>query len=686
MIPKMFNQGRLFFLGIISVVFFWQSFGISRLNAQPSTEISILKEEQEALRAAADFAQDSVVQVETFGGREVVDDAAVASGPSSGTVVDPEGWIITSMFQFRGEPASITVLTANGNRHSAKLVARDYARELALLKIDSNEPLRAVKNSPRSNWEIGQWTIALGKTFDVAVASRSVGILSAIDRIFGRAIQTDCKISPHNYGGPLVDLQGRTLGILAPIDPGIATEGEVQQWYDSGIGFAVPLDDIQARLPRLKKGEDIYPGKAGIRPELNDDFRGPVILAGVAPGTPAAKAGLKSGDQLLKINDVEIRWPNHIRHALGPIDAGQTVRMTVSRGGKEMTVECGLVKELPVYRLAFVGVAIDAAFQGKGVKVKGVLEDGPAGKAGIKPGQIITQVGKELIVDANSFDQAIAFLDYREPTTIEVGDLNEGTLEAQDVKSITVKLDTWPDEIDKAALVNLNENDAKQEDAKASKPKSEKQDDPEVATGVQSLSMGDVKNQAFVFVPPNYQKGLPHGLLVVLPEPGKVDRKTWVDRWETFARQHHWLVAVLGSANPEAWTREEVELLKRCMQEIRTKYSVDPRRIVIGGVGSGATPATVGALQNKRMVRGLWIANGGIPRGLRMPQAEPMESPSLLLQGDNPGFKLFSESLRKLGYRAVVTDEAWNLNMVVDKLIKGGLNQEQSYLASLDWF
>ncbi len=295
---------------------------------------------------------------------------AVAAGPSSGTVVDSEGWIITSLFQLRGDPASITVLLADGQRKAARLVARDRARELALLKIDVDSPLIAAVVSPRSEWKIGQWTIALGKTFDLVTASRSVGVLSAVDRIFGRAIQTDCKISPHNYGGPLIDLHGRTMGILAPIDPGIATEGEVQQWYDSGIGFAIPLEDILQRLPKMKEGEDIFPGKAGIRPTLNDDFRGPVVLAGVAPGTPAAKAGLKADDKLLKIGSTDIRWPNHMRHALGGIDAGEAVRMTVLRGEKTIEVDCRLAKELPVYRMPYLGILPDPTFAGPGVRVR----------------------------------------------------------------------------------------------------------------------------------------------------------------------------------------------------------------------------------------------------------------------------------------------------------------------------
>ncbi|MFN9913964.1 MAG: S1C family serine protease, partial [Pirellulaceae bacterium] len=175
-----------------------------------------------------------------------------------GTVVAEDGWIITSLFQFRGEPAAITVILPNGTRKAAKLVARDYARALALLKVEVDEKLIPAKPSPRQRWQIGQWTVALGKTFDLSVASRSIGILSAIDRIFGRAIQTDCKVSPHNYGGPLIDIEGRVMGILAPIDPGIATEGEVQQWYDSGIGFAIPLEDVLQRLPKFIQGLDIH--------------------------------------------------------------------------------------------------------------------------------------------------------------------------------------------------------------------------------------------------------------------------------------------------------------------------------------------------------------------------------------------------------------------------------------------
>ncbi len=116
---------------------------------------------------------------------------------------------------------------------------------------------------------------------------------------------------------------------------------------------------------------------------------------------------------------------------------------------------------------------------------------------------------------------------------------------------------------------------------------------------------------------------------------------------------------------------EEIELLKRCMQEIRTTYNVDPEGLSSEGSAPDRRQPWWGS-SDKRMVRGLWIANGGVPRGLRMPQAEPMESISFLLQGDNASYKTFSESLIKIGYRVLVDPEPWSLEAKGDKSIKNG--------------
>jgi len=664
-------------------LFFCVFFVATRLVAAEPDPDDVLQLEQDALGAAAEFAQRSVVQIETFGGRDFVGDTAVAAGPSSGTVVKADGWIITSLFQFRGDPASITVMLPDGRRKAAKLVARDHARELALLKIDTDEPLVPAEPSPRSSWQIGQWTIALGKTFDIVTASRSIGILSATDRIFGRAIQTDCKISPHNYGGPLLDIQGRTMGVLAPIDPGIATEGEVQQWYDAGVGFAIPLDDILKRLPKLMKGEDIYPGKAGVRPALKDDFRGPVVLAGVAPGTPAAKAGLKAGDTLLKIDSTEIRWPNHVRHAFGSVDAGDTVKMTVERNGETKSYDCQLVQELPVYRAPYLGILPDPSFEGPGVRIRAIAPDSPASKVSLKPGQIIRKIGKEDVQSIEDLERQIAFIDYREPASLGVSDLSEVDLRKknnkkdkeskvdEEIEMIEVEFSPWPNEIPKDSA----------SEALAFAVSPEVKD--KLTTGVVSLLMGDVKNQAFAFVPPTYHPSTAHGLLLVVPDPGKIERKTWVDRWEQFCRDQRFIMAVVSSADPEAWSMEELEIIRRSMQQIRTDYKIDPRRIVVGGVGAGSGPAVVLALQDRGKFRGLWLAGGNILRGLRMQQVEPMESLAILLQGENAAYASFATKIEKLGYRVSLSTEKFEILGAATGI--SVQQQAQSFFASLEW-
>ena len=100
---------------------------------------------------------------------------------------------------------------------------------------------------------VGLSPMMVSWAFANPITANSVGIISAVGRIWGRAMQADAKISPVNYGGPLVDLYGRVLGVIVPADP--RSEGETAgvEWYDSGIGFAVPLEDILAALPRLKE-------------------------------------------------------------------------------------------------------------------------------------------------------------------------------------------------------------------------------------------------------------------------------------------------------------------------------------------------------------------------------------------------------------------------------------------------
>src|SRR5581483_2693570 len=120
---------------------------------------------------------------------------------------------------------------------------------------------------PKKEFKVGQWALAVGRTWSAGAdgpPSVSVGIVSALDRIWGKAVQTDAKVSPTNYGGPLVDLQGRVIGVLVPASPRAEGETAGLEWYDSGIGFAIPLEDVLAALPRLKQGKDLKRGLLGV--------------------------------------------------------------------------------------------------------------------------------------------------------------------------------------------------------------------------------------------------------------------------------------------------------------------------------------------------------------------------------------------------------------------------------------
>ena len=201
----------------------------------------IQRARQELFRRAVDRASPWVVQVETIGGAQsrhwadglfeqddgtppqdnlfrdtLGSDFLVADGPTTGVVYDSDGWILTSSFNFVREPAHVTVRLADGRHFVAELVGRDKVRKLAMLKIDATD-LQTPDWVPTCEISVGQSAIALGRGFGGEYPSVTAGVVSAVNRMLGNGIQTDAKLSPANYGGPLIDLEGRILGICVPM-------------------------------------------------------------------------------------------------------------------------------------------------------------------------------------------------------------------------------------------------------------------------------------------------------------------------------------------------------------------------------------------------------------------------------------------------------------------------------------
>ena len=674
-----------------------------------NTSLSTYRDEQAAFKTAVAAAESAVVRIETFGGLEVVDSKQVNARTSTGTIVGSDGWIVSSLFAFRNEPASTTVLLPDGTRKGAKIIARDFSRELILLKIDVDEPLPTLQPVDRSEMVIGQWTIALGRTFAFDQVARSSGILSATNRIWDKAIQSDAKISPINYGGPLIDLNGRCLGILAPINPGIATEGEVQQWYDSGIGFAIPLVDILERLPRLKQGNDIYDGKLGIRMQRVGDFSGPIKLAGVTPGSPAAKSGFRKDDVVIKVGMTPVGTSNELKHALGPYDDGAAVALTVERDDDSLEIEATLVAEIPIYREPFLGVLLgnvssdrsdadttvepttpETASQTdgngpKGVRVVAILADSPAANSNLDEGDVVIGLNGEAVGSVSDFSNQIAFVDFRDSVTLQVK--KSGSGEAVDVACELMAQPSSPfdsvpvrplDGGEANAVTNSSPRSETDDESKEAKPEAEK----DSVSGPSEIVLSDLPNKGFRFVPSNYAPDESFGLLFVAAEAGAMDQKQWIDRWEVFCRERRFVLVVLDPGPDEKWAFEDTDVIRRVVKTQMTKLRLDDRRQCIGGFGTGGTLAFVTAFEDRERVQATFVIQGRVPGLVRMPNNEPLESLRLFVAGDRDEYEKVEQQFDEHGFAIARVSESIEAGQM---LAADSIDDLQRWLALLEW-
>jgi serine protease Do len=303
----------------------------------------LAKLEEQSFKAAAAEVASSLVQIQTFGGLDRVGKVLTGSGPTTGVAISPDGYVITSAFSFAAKPAAAVVTLPDGKQLDAKIVATDYSRMLTLLKIEA-EGLVVPEAAAVEDARVGQWTLAVGKAFDAETPNTSAGVLSAKDRIWGKALQTDAKTSPYNYGGLLIDLHGRALGVIVPLS---MTSDEVMagtDWYDSGIGFAVPFPQVLASFERLKTGEDQFRGVLGVITKQPDSMFAKPEVGTIREGSPAEEAGIKVGDLIVAVDGRKVPRQAEVMQALGPKYAGDSVKLVLNRSGEEISLEARLEK------------------------------------------------------------------------------------------------------------------------------------------------------------------------------------------------------------------------------------------------------------------------------------------------------------------------------------------------------
>jgi serine protease Do len=562
--------------------------------------------EQAAFAAAVDRVAPSVVQIETIGGLEKVEGVLLGTGPTTGLIVDPEGYIVSSAFNFIGKPASILVRLPGGALKPAKLVATDHARLLVLLKIEPDQPLPVCPIAPKSEMRVGQWTIAVGRTFESDRPNAAVGILSAVGRVSGRAIQTDAAVSPNNYGGPLLDLDGRVMGILTPLSPRAGGQVAGMEWYDSGIGFAAPAEDLMQVLPRMKKGEDLHPGLAGISLKGPNQYTAEPIVAACRPKCPATAAGIRVDDRITEIDGRPVNRSIEVADALGRRYAGDIVRFTLLRGKdkEKISGEMQLAEKLEPYQFGFLGVLPMRGASDFGVAVRYVYPESPAAKAGIAAGDVLTALDGEPIAGRLELWRAITA---REPE-------NEIELEvARDGQSrkIKIALGRLPDGLPPAELPAAV-GDSESKPFQGERP----------AVGVIPLAVPEFNNKLFGYVPDGYRPDVPHGVVVWLHGTSGFEWPELLARWKPLCDKHAMIFLAPKSADPARWTPGELDLVDRLLAQISAAYAVDPARVVVCGHEGGGTLAFLAAFNNREAFRAAAVVEAA-PMG-RPPENDPL--------------------------------------------------------------
>ncbi|MER3440500.1 MAG: hypothetical protein C4296_03875 [Gemmataceae bacterium] len=627
-------------IGLLSASLLWE---------QISAEVDAGLEA--AFKAAVARVAPAVVQIQTVGGLETLPTGAARGGPllrglgpTTGLIVAADGYIVSSSFNFVHLPAGITVHVPNGQTYPARLVARDRTRMLTLLKIEAHRlPVPAV--TPKEEIHVGMWVAALGRTLSVSPQgppSVSIGIVSATRRIWGKAVQTDAKVSPINYGGPLIDVYGRVVGILVPMSPRGDQETAGVEWYDSGIGFAVPLEDILRVLPKLKEGRNLGRGLLGIRWQAGHPLTAPPIVGDVLPGSAADRAGLRSGDRIVEIDGVPIERQAQAQLVLGPKYEGESVRLKIRRG--EQTLELGPVAlgaDAPILRSAYLGILPMRDDATAGVEVRYVFADSPAAKAGLRPGDRIVTCNKLPVTDRNSLRSA---LDNLLPgTEIVLGVKRQGTEDKiEDIKLTTALApldDRVPDQLPvgtrkqaqaagrspavPAALEKPRQPADKPVPAKQPQAKPQ-QPAKEVRKGAWEHHDPLSGHRFWVYVPENYDPNITYALVVWLHPPGDPMKDVILQVWRDLCQEHHLILLGPEADAPSGWVTSEADLIKSDIQYMLSQYAIDRFRVVTHGLGRGGDMALYLAFDAPELIAGAAAVGGTLDH---LPAREPTRRP-----------------------------------------------------------
>lgn len=324
-------------------------------------------------------------------------------GGASGVVISPDGLVLTN-HHVAGSAKAWKVRTASGRAYVADVLGTDPVGDVLLLKMRGAAGLPAAELADSDALEVGQTVVAVGNPFGLGFSDESptvtVGVISATHRYAGSysdAVQTDAPLNPGNSGGPLFTLDGRLAGINGRISTRFGTTS------NTGIGYAIPANQVRRFLPALKAagGGTVEHGTiAGLRlkPFVPEAGQGEdrAVVGAVAAGSTAEQCGFRPGDEVLALDGQAIGHHARFAGVLGTYPAGAEVEVAVRRGGAEERLKVKLdVLHVPVpvdFGWLLARPTPESLRARGGLQVLRVAKDGPADKAGIKGGDVITEI------------------------------------------------------------------------------------------------------------------------------------------------------------------------------------------------------------------------------------------------------------------------------------------------------
>jgi len=351
-------------------------------------------------------------------------------GQASGFIVSPDGYVMTNAHVISGADEITIILNDGREFDEVDIIGVDEQADVALVKIKDTNNLPTVELGDSDSLEIGEWVVAIGNPFGLT-ETLTVGVVSALGRKLGGRnvyqdfIQTDAAINPGNSGGPLLNLEGKVVGMNSAIITGM------DQGY-MGIGLAIPINMAKNIQQQLIETGTVKRGFAGITmqdisSDMTDFFElestDGAIVTSVIEDSPAEQAGLQKDDVIIQIDDKQISDTQDVRNIIGFTSPGTDVEITVIRDGREKKVvmKVGSQDESETATTSSIGQQLGLTVQtinqdvadqygvreGEGVIISAIEPDSAAENAQLQEGMVILEVNGKEVNNVGQFNQAL---------------------------------------------------------------------------------------------------------------------------------------------------------------------------------------------------------------------------------------------------------------------------------------